>query len=52
VLSMAVGFLYWASFALSVAVGHTGALPPFLAAWAPNLFFAAGGVLLLESIPY
>ncbi len=52
VLSMAVGFLYWASFALSVAIGHTGALPPFLAAWAPNLFFAAGGVLLLESIPY
>jgi lipopolysaccharide export LptBFGC system permease protein LptF len=31
-------------------VGGAGKLVPFLAAWAPNLIFGAGGIYLLLNI--
>jgi len=49
-LSLAVGFLYWVAFSLSVSLGHTGTLPPLVAAWVPNTFFGLVGGFLLESI--
>jgi len=42
-LGLAVSFLYWSATALSVAAGHSGTLPPVIAAWAPNALFGLGG---------
>jgi lipopolysaccharide export system permease protein len=49
-LSIVIGFVYWVAFAISVAMGHSGIFPPFIAAWAPNIFFALTGGFILESI--
>ena len=49
-LSIVIGFIYWLVFAMSVAMGHTGTFPPFIAAWAPNIFFGLMGGFILESI--
>jgi len=49
-LSLVAGFLYWMSFSLSISLGHTGMLPPLVAAWGPNAFFGLVGGFLLESI--
>ena len=47
-LGIALSIVYWFILTIFAALGTTGILPPVLAAWAPNLFFAAGaGVLLL-----
>ncbi len=43
---LAVGFAYWALFAVCVAGGKSGALPPAVAAWLPNGAFAAIGLAL------
>ena len=51
-LSVAIGGLYWVAFAIGVAVGQGGLLPPWLSAWGANVFFAALGLYLLESLPY
>jgi lipopolysaccharide export system permease protein len=40
-LSVFISFLYYAFIRTGQALGHNGALPPFLAAWAGNLFFGA-----------
>jgi lipopolysaccharide export system permease protein len=45
-LAMVVVFFYWAMMAVTVSAGHTGNLPPLLAAWAANLTFAAAAGLL------
>lgn len=42
-----VGFCYWLLFAVCVAAGRTGDLPPAVAAWVPNLVFLGLGTLLL-----
>lgn len=39
------GFVYWAILSLGLAPGKGGILLPFLAAWSPNLLFAALGCL-------
>jgi lipopolysaccharide export system permease protein len=44
-LSVFISFLYYAFIRTGQALGHNGALPPLLAAWAGNLFF---GVLAFE----
>jgi hypothetical protein len=47
-LGIALSIAYWFILTICSALGTTGILPPVLAAWVPNLFFAAGaGVLLL-----
>jgi lipopolysaccharide export system permease protein len=43
-LSMLIGFFYWIVLAFSVSLGHNGALPPWIAAWLPNLTLAMGGL--------
>jgi lipopolysaccharide export system permease protein len=49
-LSIVIGFVYWVAFTISVAMGHSGTFPPFIAAWAPNIFFGLIGGFILESI--
>jgi lipopolysaccharide export system permease protein len=49
-ISLVIGFIYWVVFAISVAMGYSGTFPPFIAAWAPNIFFGLIGGVILESI--
>jgi lipopolysaccharide export system permease protein len=42
-----IGSSYWFVLALAVSLGHSGALPPIIAAWTANGIFAAIGVFLL-----
>ena len=42
-----VGFSYFVVHAFSMTLGHSGILPPFLAAWAANIFFSAAATMLL-----
>jgi lipopolysaccharide export LptBFGC system permease protein LptF len=39
--------LYWATFAIFNAMGLETILPPFLAAWAPNIFYGLLGATLM-----
>ena len=45
-IGLIVGFSYWVLLALTVSLGHGGALPPMLAAWAANGVFAVLGAFL------
>jgi lipopolysaccharide export LptBFGC system permease protein LptF len=47
-MSIAIGLLYYAVIAISLAFGKAGFLPPFLAAWLGNIIFAALGVYLVN----
>lgn len=49
-LGIALSIAYWFILTIFGAVGTTGLLPPALAAWAPNLFFAAGATYLLLTV--
>jgi len=42
-----IGSTYWFVLALAVSLGHSGALPPIVAAWTANGIFAAIGLFLL-----
>jgi len=48
-IGMAVGFAYWVVLGFSQSLGRSGALPPLVAAWAANGFFALIGVALFLS---
>ncbi len=45
-IGLVVGFSYWVLLALTVSLGHGGAMPPVIAAWAANGVFATLGVFL------
>ncbi|MBI3998862.1 MAG: LptF/LptG family permease, partial [Armatimonadetes bacterium] len=45
--SVVLLFVYYAVMSTARALGSTGVLSPFLAAWAPNLLFLAGGCVLI-----
>ncbi len=45
-IGLAVGFSYWVLLALTVSLGHGGAVPPLLAAWTANAAFALLGAIL------
>jgi LPS export ABC transporter permease LptG len=49
-LSIMIGIGYWLVLGFFEQVGGAGKLVPFLAAWAPNLIFGAGGIYLLLNI--
>jgi lipopolysaccharide export system permease protein len=49
-ISIVIGFIYWLAFAISIAMGHSGTFPPFIAAWAPNALFGLIGGFILESV--
>jgi len=48
-LGIVIGFGYWVILAFAVSLGHSGALPPALAAWAANgIAGIAAAILFLE----
>jgi lipopolysaccharide export system permease protein len=47
-LSVFISFIYYAFIRTGQALGHKGALPPILAAWIGNIFFAALALELLR----
>ena len=47
--SLLIGFLYWATHSVALALGRSGVLPPLLAGWSPNiLFLSFAGYLFLH----
>lgn len=42
-----IGATYWFVLALAVSLGHSGALPPVVAAWTANVIFTGIGAFLL-----
>lgn len=49
-ISIALGIFYWICIAFCQQLGDLGALPPLLAAWAPNIFFGIGGGYLVLNL--
>ena len=49
-VSIVVAIVYWAFLGIFEALGNNAVLPPFLAAWAPNLLFGAAGFYLLLTL--
>jgi len=49
-VGVALALFYWGAISISVAFGYGGALPPALAAWAPNLLFATGAAYLILTV--
>jgi LPS export ABC transporter permease LptG/LPS export ABC transporter permease LptF len=49
-ISILIAMSYWGVFNVFEQLGAYGFLVPLLAAWAPNLLFAAGGLALLFTI--
>lgn len=47
-LAIVIGFAYWLAFGLTSSLGHSGFLPAWFAAWAPNSLFVmlASGIFL------
>jgi len=50
--SFVIGFTYWVFFNVCLALGHGGALPPFISAWIANLIFGTLGVYFLLQARY
>jgi lipopolysaccharide export system permease protein len=48
--SIFIGFAYFILQRVSVALGMNGQLPGWLAAWLPNLLFAAAGIILTSRV--
>ncbi len=48
--SIFIGFTYFILLRLGLALGTGGYLPPWLAAWLPNLVFGLGGILLTQRV--
>ena len=46
-ISIILIFIYFATESITVMIGNLGVIPPFFAAWAPNLIFAVIGLALL-----
>jgi lipopolysaccharide export system permease protein len=45
-IGLVVSLAYWATAAVAVAAGHAGTLPSWAAAWAANVTFGLGGLVL------
>jgi lipopolysaccharide export system permease protein len=44
-VGVAVGFSYWVLLGLSTSLGESGAIPPLIAAWAPNAIYTLLGTV-------
>ena len=49
-VGIALAISYWGLLSLFAALGTGGALPPLVAAWAPNILFGAGAIYLLLTV--
>jgi lipopolysaccharide export system permease protein len=47
---IAIGFSYWIVHALSLSVGRSGTIPPFLAAWLANIIWGTASIVLFIRI--
>ena len=50
-VGLILAIVFWATAAIFNALGLETILPPLLAAWSPNVFFAAAGVYFLLFVP-
>ncbi len=46
-LGIALALVYWVTMSVFGAIGASGVIHPLLAAWAPNIIFAATAAYLL-----
>ncbi|MFQ5328783.1 MAG: LPS export ABC transporter permease LptG [Thermodesulfobacteriota bacterium] len=49
-VTVLIGFSYWIVSATNISLGHSGVVPPFVAAWFTNLIFATVGLLMLSHV--
>ena len=47
-LSVAISFLYYGIMRAGQALGHNGALPPYVAAWSADVLFGAVAIVMLS----
>ncbi len=50
-LCIGISFIFYVSFAVSIALGKAGALPPFLSAWISHVLFGAVALAFISKIP-
>ena len=48
-LSVAISFVYYAFMRTGQALGHNGALPPYVAAWLGDAVFGLVGVVMMTT---
>ena len=48
--SITIVVIYWVFWSVFKNLGYLGILPPFLAAWSPNLIFGAGALYLILTL--
>ena len=41
-----IGFSYWIVFAFTISLGHSGTIPPMIAAWAANLILGIAALIM------
>ncbi|HSL02866.1 MAG TPA: LPS export ABC transporter permease LptG [Nitrospiraceae bacterium] len=50
--ALAVGFCYWATHSIAIALGRGGVLTPLIAAWMANILFMSFGLYLMFKVRY
>jgi len=50
--ALAVGFCYWATHSIAIALGRGGALTPMIAGWMANVLFLSFGLYLIFKVRY
>lgn len=50
--ALAVGFCYWATHSIAIALGRGGALAPMMAGWTANLLFLSFALYLMMKVRY
>lgn len=50
--ALAVGFCYWTTHSIAIALGRGGALTPMIAAWMANVLFMSFGLYLMFKVRY
>lgn len=51
-LALAVGFCYWTTHSIAIALGRGGVLTPLIAAWMANVLFMSFGLYLMFKVRY
>jgi lipopolysaccharide export system permease protein len=50
--ALVVGFCYWMTHSLAIALGRGGAMTPVIAAWMANTLFLSFGLYLMFKVRY
>jgi lipopolysaccharide export system permease protein len=51
-LAVVIAVIYWIVLAMGLALGHSGALSPILAAWGSHVLFGSAGVYMLSRVDF